>query len=245
MNTQSTASRLPLPPVAGPRNAIAQREPPPIRPNATKPARNLTKLSTRIARSPVKHWTSAPLAPPKKNPLATPTTLVCLRCASAFLKPIKPARNHALLTHPNLTISRKTLEIRPDLASRKKWRLAARSVGPDAGIWPSTARTGSNGTEQRRTTPLPQPASSAERSRTCPNRPERSERANTQGSSSRTPKHGESILRQGLTDRGRRLTPWTRNDSNCSTRKSPAVLRAACMKVEPRPFPAMATPTPS
>ena len=245
MNTQSTASRLPLSPVAGPRNAIALREPPPIRPNATKPARNLTKLSTRIARSPVKHWISVPLAPPKKNPLATPTTLVCLRCASAFLKPKKPARNHALLTRRNLTISRKTLDFRPDPAPRKKVWPGRAIHCPDAGIWPSTARTGSNGTEQRRTTPPPQPAISAEHSRTGPNGPERTERANTQGSSSRTPKHGESFRRRGLTDRGRRLTPWTRNDSNCSTRKSPAALRAACMKVGPRPFPAMATPTPS
>ena len=170
MNTQSTASRLPLPPVAGPRNAIAQREPPPIRPSATKPARNYAKLTTQFSRSSAKHGTCASLVPPIKLSPKTPTTLVCLRCASAFLKPKKPARNHALLTHRNLTISRKTLEIRPDPALRKK-------VSPGRAIRWSRRRNLAidrpNRIERNRTAPNDASASAREFSRTQPNRPER------------------------------------------------------------------------
>lgn len=114
---------------------------------ATKPARNLTKLSTPFSRSPTKHWPSASFPSPKKSP-ATPSTPVCPSRAFPFLKPTKPSRNCAKLNLPNLTIPRKTLGIRLCGPAGKKFPLVARSVVHRAALRPRISRTDPNRIER-------------------------------------------------------------------------------------------------
>ncbi len=172
MGLQSKPRRILLRPVPGPRNSVAWHRPRLLCPGATTPARNLTKLTTPGSRSPAKHWTSAKVPSPRKNSPATPFTPGCPRFALFVLKPIKTSTTLRKIEPSDFTIPRKTLDFRVCEPSGEKI-LPFCSIGRRQRPFQASCRP--NATERHRTEP------------NTPERAERAERGNTQGSSSRTP----------------------------------------------------------
>lgn len=176
MSIQTKPRRLLLRPPPGPRNYVVWHRPQLLRPEATTPSRNLTTLSTLISRSPAKHRKSTSLVrrrkyPPQHRPHRSPRTL---RFHASNLP--KPARNSAKLTHPDLTISRKTLHFRLCSLAREKF-LPSCPIGRQerpvqASRRPNTTeriRTGSNVPAESATGSTRTRPNRAEHVRTAPN----------------------------------------------------------------------------